>query len=213
MELESLKYVWHTITAGLEGEQDRSQILAQLRKRSRGPLTKMRRNLAGELVLILLVYSTGILFYVLGFGGRLSEIAWLQFLLLLMFAGYFYRMNRLLGEMQCFSCAVRSNLERQIATLKKYTRFYIIAGTCMIPFAVVFTFLIIQWKLPHPAGSDLYYRLVGYPWWRSPRAWMIAIAPLTVGIYFVNVWYVNRLYGRHISKLQEILREMDEEEG
>ena len=33
---------------------------------------------------------------------------------------------------------------------------------------------------------------------------------LTVGIYFLNRWYVNKLYGQHIQKLKELLLQMDE---
>jgi hypothetical protein len=40
---------------------------------------------------------------------------------------------------------------------------------------------------------------------------MLLLIPLTIGVYFLNVWYVGRLYGQHIRKLQDLLREMEEE--
>jgi hypothetical protein len=212
MELESLKYVWHALEGKPAGGQSSEQeIITLLHKRSKGPVAKMRRNLLGELILILMTYIPTILFYLLDFGGRLSGIAWLFFLLMLLFAGYYYRKDKLLREMQCVSCQVRSNLERQVGTLKKYTRFYTLTGTGMIPVMTIFSYLIIRWKFPPPSGSSLYYQISGIPWWQSPLFWISLLAPLTIGIYYVNVWYVNKLYGRHIQKLQELLQEMEGE--
>ena len=210
MELESLKYMWHTLETPPAPAQRREEILALMERRSRGPVAKMRRNLLGELILIAATYIPAILFYLFDFGGKLSEIAGLLLLLLVVFAAYFYRKNRLLKEMQCISCQVRSNLQRQVSTLRKYIRFYTITGTLMIPFMAVFSVIIIHWKLPSSFGSALFYRLSGAPWWKNPVYWGILLVPVTIGIYYVNVWYVNKLYGRHIGKLQEMLDEMDE---
>jgi hypothetical protein len=37
------------------------------------------------------------------------------------------------------------------------------------------------------------------------------MVPLTIGVYYANAWYINRLYGQHIKKLQELLQEMETE--
>lgn len=211
MELDSLKYVWHSLEAGPPRSHSEQEIIALLHKRSNGPVAKMRRNLLGELILILVTYIPTILFYLIDFEGKLSSIAWSFGLLMVMFAIYYYRKDKLLKEMQCVSCRVRSNLERQVATLKKYTRFYILAGTLMIPLMAIFTYLIIRWKFPPSPGSALFYRISGTPWWQSPLSWLSLLVPVTIGIYYMNVWYVNKLYGRHIRKLQELLLEMEEE--
>ena len=47
------------------------------------------------------------------------------------------------------------------------------------------------------------------------REWKIAAlfavaAVCTIAVYFLNRWYIHKLYGRHVRKLQELLREMDE---
>ena len=49
------------------------------------------------------------------------------------------------------------------------------------------------------------------PWWTNSIYWLLLLAPLTIAVYYLNAWYINKLYGRHIKKLQELLREMDEE--
>jgi hypothetical protein len=211
MELDSLKYVWHAMEVKPVPGQDSSQILAILQRKSHGPVGKMRRNLMGEFILILLVYTPAVLFYLFEFGGKLSEIAVLLFILMIFFAGYFYRKNQLLKQMQYPACDVRVNLERQIGVLQKYIRFYVLVGTIMIPVMVILSLLIIHSRLPHySSGSSLYYSLGVIPWYATSFAWVTGLAVLTVGIYYINVWYVNRLYGRHIKKLRLLLDEMNE---
>ena len=209
MELESLKYIWHTLEtppAQTPGWQD---LAALLEKRSRGPVARMRRNLVAETILMFVTYTPAVLCYLLAFDGRLSAISWLFALLAAAFFGYYYRKYRLLKEMECVTCQVKSNLARQVKTLKKYVRFYLLAGTAMIPVSYLLSYAIIRWK--RPAGRSLYLRLHPIPWWGNPVFWLILIVPLTIGIYYANAWYINRLYGRHIKKLQELLHEMETE--
>ncbi|HTI90301.1 MAG TPA: hypothetical protein VL727_06900 [Puia sp.] len=211
MELENLKSIWKELEAQPTPETDGEQILALLQKKSRGPVARMRRNLIRELLLITVTYIPVILFYLVEFEGRLSAISGLLFLLGLFFCGYYYRKMMLLKKMQCVSCMVRSNLARHVETLKKYTRFYLLAGTLIIPFTAIYVYAILRWKMPHASGLQLYHRLSPAPWWTNSIYWLLLLAPLTIAIYYINAWYINRLYGRHIKKLQELLREMDEE--
>jgi hypothetical protein len=127
-----------------------------------------------------------------------------------LFAGYYYRKNKLLKEMQCLTCQVRSNLERQVRMLQKYTRFYTVAGTLLIPVTAIFSFLLIRWKFPQPAGSGLFSGTPGPHWWKMWLSWLIVLAPVTTGIYYINTWWVDRMYGRHIARLRQLLREMGE---
>ncbi|HVW61883.1 MAG TPA: hypothetical protein VHC48_17640 [Puia sp.] len=211
MELDSLKYVWRTLESAPAPGKSPEEIRALLHQRSKGPVEKMRRNLTGELLLILVTYTPTILFYFLDFDGKLSGIGWLFILLLVILAVYFYRKDQILKAMQCSGCTLRSSLQRQVDTLKRYTRFYIRAGTIMIPLMTILSWLIIRWKYPPAPGADLFYRISGAPWWQHPLTWMLLLIPLTIGVYFLNVWYVGRLYGQHIRKLQDLLREMEEE--
>ncbi|HEY4206570.1 MAG TPA: hypothetical protein VGM31_07155 [Puia sp.] len=211
MELDSLKYAWRTLDARHAPDKSPAEIRALLQRRSGGIVARMRRNLLGELILIAATYTPAILFYFLDFEGKLSGIAWLFILLLATFSVYFYKKYQLLKAMQCTGCSLHGSLRQQVATLKKYIRFYIWSGTMIVPVMVLLTWFIIRQQFPATPGADLYYQLSGTPWWQQPFVWTILLLPLTVGIYFVNWWYVHRLYGRHIGKLQDLLREMEEE--
>jgi hypothetical protein len=208
MELESLKYIWHSLEAPPAREQDRPALLAMLTRRSQASVAHMRRNLVGEGILLVVTYTPAILCFLLGFNGRLNAISWLFVGMAVLFLAYYYRKYQLLKAMQCPACQLRSNLARQIDSLKKYTRFYLLAGTGMIPLMYLLSWLIIRWKLS-AAASAIYQRLHPTPWWASPLFWLTMLIPVTVGIYYVNSRYINRLYGRHIKKLQELLHELD----
>jgi hypothetical protein len=208
MELESLKYIWHSLEAPPAREQDRRALLAMLTRRSQASIAVMRRNLVGEGILLLVTYTPAILCFLLGFNGRLTVLTWLFVGMAVLFLAYYFRKYRLLKAMQCPTCQIRSNLARQVDALQKYTRFYLLAGTGMIPLMYLLSWLIIRWKLS-AAASVIYQRLHPTPWWAGPFFWLTLLIPVTVGIYYLNSRYINRLYGRHIKKLQELLRELD----
>lgn len=196
MELESLKYIWHSWETPATSEQDRRNLLALVQKKSQVAVSRMRRNLIGEIIVLLVAYTPVILCFLLGFQGRLVAISWLFLLVLACFFIYYLRKYQLLNKLQCPTCQLRANLARQISNLKKYTRFYLIGGTGMIPVAYLFSYVIIRWKQPSAP---------------IPVFWLLLLIPVTVALYFVNASYIRRLYGRHIKKLQELLRELDSE--
>ena len=211
MELDSLKYIWKKIEAPATGGNEEEEILALMQRRSEGPVARMRRNLYRECILILGTYLPTIGLYFLAFDGRLSGIGWLFVAILIFYAGYLYRKNSLLNKMQCAGCELRANLSRQVASLKRYTRFYVLSGTLLIPVMAVLSYGIIRWKFPPAPGAELFYKLSGLPWWQNPLYWLAPLALVTVGVYYLNAWYVRMLYGRHIAKLHELLDELDEQ--
>jgi hypothetical protein len=199
MELENLKQLWRRIEVKPVRTEETERLIALLGKRSHGPVAKMRRNLLGELILVIATYIPVILYYFFGSAGKLSEIAWFLLLLLLSFTIYYYRKDRLLKEMLCVSCRVRSNLELQVSSLQKYIRVYALAGTIAVPVIGLLSLAVIYWKLPASPG------------WKNLLPWATALAPVTIGCYYINTWYVRKVYGRHIRKLKDLLEEMNEE--
>jgi hypothetical protein len=210
MELDSLKYLWKGLEASAPNADHERELGALMRRRSAGPVARMQRNLYGECLLVLITYIPAILWFFMGFEGHLAPISWL-FMAILAFLGvYFFRKNRLLKEMQCVDRQVRSNLQTQVDMLRRYTRFYVLGGTIMIPLMAISSYFIIRWQFPPAPGAALFYRIAGpEEWWKDPQYWALALGVFTVAIYFVNAWYVRRLYGQHIRKLQAILDEMD----
>ena len=202
MELETLKSLWQEQDTPPAAEGSQEALLALLQKRSGGPIARMRRNLRKEVLVMIISYSCCIIFYLLAFDGRMSGVAWVFVGLFAFFYVYYYRKNQLLKKMQCVSCEVRSNLAGQLKTLQKYLRFYFWSSTLIVPVSLFLSFEIAirsrQADDPHSSWLRIFLLL-------SALA-----AVLTVAVYFLNRWYINKLYGRHLRKLQELLREMDE---
>jgi hypothetical protein len=90
MELESLKYIWHSLEAPTDDGHDRQALLALLKKKSQAPVARMRRNIIGEGILLFVAYTPAILIFLLGFNGRLVAISWLFIFVLVLFFGYYY---------------------------------------------------------------------------------------------------------------------------
>ncbi len=207
MELEDLKTIWQdrpdtwrrNEAGGKQSDRQQTgrQIRDLLRKRSRGLVAKMKRNLFGELLLVLTIYIPAILFYLFEFREKDPSTGWALLLLLLCFTGYYYRKNNLLNDMQRPDAAIRANLERQLLTLRKYIRFYTIAGTVFVPVMAILALL--PWFLTGPER------------WKDIGICGLALAAVTFLSYRANVWGMNRLYGRYIKKLKGLLEEMDEE--
>jgi hypothetical protein len=95
-------------------------------------------------------------------------------------------------------------LSRQITVLGKYVRFYHWSSTLVLFTALVLAYWILEYsyRQVHPLQPP--------HWWFQPAFLLGLLIPFGVGAWFFNRSYVNRLYGRHIKKLKQLLLEMDE---
>lgn len=219
MELDSLKDIWKNLD-----EQDLRPggdvpIMSMLQKRSRSPLAKMKRNLYWEMAALVVFYSLAIWYYITAWQGRYWEVALLLFLVGLFALFYYLRKNRLLKEMQCVSCEVKSNLQRQLVTLEKYVNFYFVCTILLTPIAYFVAGLIVFFKTPaDPTAFDFRKGLPDafgqvddvIPDHRFFITFVAIGVILTIAVYFVSRWAINRLYGQHIKKLKELVQQMEE---
>jgi hypothetical protein len=206
MELDQLKSIWQKEPSPSKGSE---HMLPMLNRRSNNPIARMKRNLLFELIAVVLLYGFTIIYYAIAFRGRLSEVSWFMIAIALFFVIYYYRKNKLLNEMECVSCQVKSNLERQVITLEKYIRFYLIAGTALIPLTILFFSIILYVKLP-AIPISVFFPRKNYPLWETGIAWIVLILISTVLAFYLNKWYVRKLYGKHVQKLKALLAEMEE---
>jgi hypothetical protein len=205
MELDNLKAIWQEQEL-LPGDDPLQEglLIALLQERSRGPIERMRRNLRFESILILVSYIPTIIAYLTMFRGEFRIISVMMALILLFFLGYYALKNRLLKRMQCVSCEVRSNLARQLGVLGKYIRFHLWSSTIVTVGALGVAFLILDYS-----WMEVHHEQPSF-WWLQPVFLVTFLALFGLGSFFLNRWYIHKLYGRHIKKLKQLLREMDE---
>jgi Flp pilus assembly protein TadB len=222
MELDSLKDIWKNLDEEDLQPGREVPVLSMLQKRSQGTIAKLKRNLNRELAAVLIIYSLTI-WYIVAYQGLYPELAVLLALVGGAFLFYYYRKNKLLKQMQCVACEVKSNLKTQLFTLEKYVRFYFIAGTILTPLAYFAAGVITLFNAPdaQPAMGNSPFDGAQTSLGQMPIASNITNhrffvffvsmgVVVTVGSYFLNRWLINKMYGQHIQKLKELLHQMEE---
>lgn len=222
MELDSLKDIWKNLDEEDLQPAREVPILSMLQKRSQSTIARLKRNLNRELIAVVVIYSITI-WYIITYQRMYSELSVLLGLVGGAFLFYYYRKNKLLKQMQCVACEVRSNLKQQLSTLEKYVRFYFVAGTILTPLAYFAAGIIILFNA-HDFSIHLenvsveaqtsvsQVPIVAHI--SNHRFFILFVsigAVLTVGSYFINRWLINKMYGQHIQKLKELLYQMEEE--
>lgn len=199
MDLDNLKQVWKDQHVTVDPTRE-DQLQSILQKKSRSPIAKMKRNLLWELILVIVLYSIVIIYYTIADQGRFREISIVLAAVAIIFLVYYYKKKKLLNEMECVTCEVRSNLQRQVLVLEKYVKFYYIAGSIVAAIAYFVAGLIVLKK-------NVYFNLS-----KSNDIWIFVVigVVLTVALFFLNKWYVNKLYGQHVNRLKNLLDQTDE---
>jgi hypothetical protein len=221
MELDSLKDIWKNLDEEDLHPGREVPVLSMLQKRSQGTIAKLKRNLNRELAAVLIIYSFTI-WYIVVYQGLYPELAVLLALVGGAFLFYYYRKIKLLKQMQCVSCEVKSNLKTQLFTLEKYVRFYFVAGTILTPLAYFAAGVITLFNapVPPPTLNDLpieaqtsVSQMPIASHISNHRFFILFVSMgvvVTVGSYFLNRWLINKMYGQHIQKLKELLHQMEE---
>jgi len=223
MELDSLKDIWKNLDEEDLQPGREVPILSMLQKRSQSSIARLKRNLNRELVAVVVIYSLTI-WYIVAYQKLYRELAVLLALVGGAFLFYYYHKNKLLKQMQCVACEVKSNLSRQLFTLEKYVRFYFIAGTILTPLAYFAAGAIILFNAHETTQSlnnvpfdDAQASVSSMPivaHIANHRFFVLFVSlgvAITVGSYFINRWYVKKMYGQHIQKLKELLVQMEDE--
>lgn len=223
MDLDNLKELWKELDEtdlqpavkrgpGPAVKSHDDEIAAILRKRSQNPIAKIKRNLGWELAAIIVLYSVTMYYYITAWHGKYWEIAVLLGIVGASFIVYYFRKNRLLKEMQMVESGVKENLQMRLDTLEKYVRIYFVSGTVLTPVTYFVAGLILFFKSPSKTPDRMpamMAHITGHDYF---VLFTISGVALAIGGYFLNIWYVNRLYGRHINKLKSLLNQMEEVE-
>jgi len=207
MELDDMKNIWND--EGIEAA-GADTISAMIGKQSQSPIAKMKRNLRMELWILVPSLGIGAIYYFIAFKSEYSIIGWVYTLLLALFCYYFFRKNKLLNEMQCSSCRVKSNLELQLKMVERYVRFYLVSGTATLPVLLIFMGIVLYYKKPSLINKTVLYPSATNPVWKFLLAWFILLSISTAIMWMLNRAYINKLYGRHIDKLKQLLAQINE---
>jgi hypothetical protein len=206
MELDNLKTIWKEMGADTAGTST-EELEQMLSKKSKSPIAKLKRNLFWEMIVVVVLYGSTTLYYFIKNDAGMFYLAWIMILLSALYGWYYVSKRKLLLNMECVTCEVKSNLNTQLKTLEKYLKLYLWAGTLLVPIILMCCGVIIYFNNPAPAdlpaGKNEFF-----PYFLAGM--FIFSLIITIPLFFLNKWYIHLLYGRHVKKLRAIVNEMNE---
>ena len=206
MELEALKSAWKDV--GSSTASTSAQELEQmLSKKSKSPIAKLKRNLFWELMVVVVMYGGTIIYYLLKNQPGMFYLALMMAVLGALYGWYYIAKRRLLINMECVTCEVKSNLSTQLVVLEKLVKLYLWAGTLLVPVILILSGIIVYFTSPLPKNVPLSKEAFFIYFF---VALFIISLLFTVSVFFLNKWYINLIYGRHVKKLRQIVNEMNE---
>jgi hypothetical protein len=200
MELEDLKSIWKNSETDflLKGE---AEIASMLTKKSLSIVDKLKRNVWFEL-LITLAASIALLIYAMQLSGALK---WTSISIILMCLGYTVYYIKKLVLLSRFNPAtenIRSNLTSLVENLTGYLKFYKRSYTVLYP--IYFCVGLVFGGLER--GTDRFFETLLTP------TTILSIVIIAGLFYFLSKkftnWYLNKLYGNHLNKLEGLLDEL-----
>lgn len=204
MELDDLRRQWQQSTPP-DDALDEQQLAGWLARGSGGLVIKMQRNARWEVALTI-VLAAGAAAAWPFLGQRLYQLVAAAMVLLgLGLLYYYYRVLAVLGQMATTDGRVRPHLQRLCTGLRQLLRFNyrltLATGPAMM--VILFTYSV-GYELGRAGG------------FRPGRLLAVGAGLLVLGgiMYFgvqgLTRWYLRRLYGQHLDRLEANLRELDE---
>jgi len=207
MELDDLRRHWQQTALPTRPEALDAPALARLLAHgSASPIAKMRRNAWLEIGMVV-----GCLLLCLGALGTsrdgyyLIMVGWMAFMCLLS-GFYFHRKLAVLRSLSDANGAVRTHVRQQLDSLRSLVRLYFRATMWSVPASFFFGLFFI--------GGRMVQKLAGEKLLLGLGVLLLAYGLFGVVTYLLTrrftTWYLQRLYGQHLDRLEGLLRELEE---
>lgn len=205
MELENFRRTWQQVApAEAQPALDTVALERLLARRSSSPVAKMRRNVWLEIGFAVLgLIASGMMLVYTSTDHNRAMAAWVG-LICLISCVYYRRKVAVLHSLNDANGPLREQVERQLSNLRSLTKLYYQATMWTLPvsFGIGFLFPVVRIQ-QDPEGQ---YQLL---LWGG----LLLIGALTffLGYVFLRYftrWYIQRLYGQHLDRLEAILRDL-----
>lgn len=212
MELDDLRRQWRLPEPVAPPALTSRDLNALLKGRTSSLIEKMRRNAWLEIGLTL-VMNLGPLVALALMRKPLyphylfSVLMLVIVVVVLVMLAYYYRLLGVLKRMLEPATSIQLHLTTLAQGLRQLLRFYYLLTLWMGP-------MVVALMLGYYTGAEL-----ARP---GPMRWgflagfaigmLVSGIPMQLGIVYVTRWYLQRLYGRHLDRLEGQLRELSEDE-
>jgi hypothetical protein len=201
MELDDLKSIWKKDRPGFEPKQE-AEIASMITGRSNSIINKLKRSVWFELIFTIVCgVALGICALMLESGA----LMWTIVSLIVLFVSYlFYYVKKilLLNRFDSSQENLKNSLQHLLERLTAYLTFYKRSYAILYP---VYFFLGLMFGAVERGLDDFLHRL------SQPKTILYLV--FLAGVFFlftmwITHWYLKKLYGNHIDKLKELLKEL-----
>lgn len=202
MEIEELKYIWRKQYEGFEFK-DETELASMLKGTSTSIIGRLKRNVWFELVLTLL---GGLALFAYALTLPEGGLKWTSISIPILFAiysAYYLKKLRLLNRFDSGNAHMKANLQQLVQRLKDYLKFYKRSYSILYPMYFV---LFLLFTAVEQGATGFLHRI------SQPEIFIALI--LGAGLFFIcstwlTSWYLKKLYGNHLEKLEALLRELE----
>jgi O-antigen/teichoic acid export membrane protein len=200
MELDDLKSIWKNKQGYVPKQEE--EIASMLRGRSNSIINKLKRSVWFELIFTI-VCGVGLGIYTLTIQS--GALMWTIISLLVLFVSYLiYYVKKiiLLNQFDPSSDNLKENLQHLLERLTVYLNFYKRSYAILYP--VYFMLGLLFGALER--GMDDFLNHMSQP---RTIFYLVALSALFfLCTIWVTNWYLKKLYGNHLEKLKELLKEL-----
>jgi hypothetical protein len=211
MELDSMKDIWKGQNTGVQKSLNENELMTMISHPSKSPVAKMKRTLKKELYFVIVCFSVAALVFFLTFENKFIGFSLAYIFLMLVFIIYYFFKNRLLTNMQCVTCEVKSNLTMQANTLEKYIKNNLIVSTLVYPAFLMFGAWLLYTGFYSETPKSIISYSSAYSPWITTLIWLVFSIITTIPLYYLNKKYLHWLYGKHINRIKRVLSEIEGE--
>ena len=207
MELDELRRQWQQPDPASPSSVDAAQLRGLLARVPSDLVAKLWRNTWVETVLTALVGVGALVYLVSGPTLVIFKLyGWAFVLLALLLLVHYYRQLRLLQRMGRAEAHVRKHLGALCAGLRRQIQFYYRLTLAMLPLTTLLNLaFLVEQELVRAAPFR--WSLVSI----EAGCVLLLVLPLQWAAVRGTRWYLQRLYGHHLDRLEANLRELGDE--
>jgi hypothetical protein len=201
MEIEDLKTIWKKQSQDFQ-RKNKAELATMLRGKSTSIISQLERNVWMELIFTF-TGAVALLGYALTLpAGALKSTSITIPILFCIYSLYYVKKLQLLRGFDAGNENLRANLGKLIESLKGYLKFYKRSYSILYP---VYLFLALLFSAIE-RGADDFLKLL-------TKASVVIPLVFGAAVFFLcstwlTSWYLKKLYGKHLEKLEGVLREI-----
>ncbi|MEL6629135.1 MAG: hypothetical protein AAFQ83_04090 [Bacteroidota bacterium] len=205
MDWEILEKEWKALESQQPEESwDRDGLLQVINRKSQHTLQKIRRNVLAEVVMTLLPFAVGIVYFIQN-PGTPELFIYLVTAFTLCSASFYLYKYWLLRPSAYISLPTKEALEKSLHIMSLYRTIYIVSSTLFVPLVAGMGVWIGFFAGAYQEGMT-WQDLTVLQWVAIS---LTTILYVTIAVQFFR-WYIRRLYGNSIEVLRTNLKELSE---